>query len=111
MLNVAGAYRIPMAKRIEKVSLTLDKLLSKRGLGGRLKEYRVFGQWEKIVGKVIARHARPQSVRGKRLSVIVDSNAWMQQLSMLKPDIIQKVNRSIMAVKLCVLNLEPGQKT
>ena len=98
-----------MAKRIEKVSFTLDKLLSKRGLGGRLKEYRVFGQWEKIVGKVIARHARPQSVRGKRLSVIVDSNAWMQQLSMLKPDIIQKVNRSMGKDAIAGITLKLGE--
>jgi hypothetical protein len=60
---------------------------------GRLREYRVFGQWEKAVGAVIARHAQPSSLRGKKMTLIVDSPAWMQQLSLLKPEIIQKVNR------------------
>ncbi len=84
-----------MASRLEKISAALDKTLSARGLGGRLKEYRIFGKWEKIVGGVIASHARPVSLRGKKLFVAVDSSAWMQQLTMLKPAIIEKANNAI----------------
>jgi hypothetical protein len=31
-------------------------------------------------------------VRGKKLTLVVDSPAWMQQLSLLKPEIMEKVN-------------------
>jgi predicted nucleic acid-binding Zn ribbon protein len=84
-----------MGRKLDRLSRTLGSMLKARGLGGRLDEYRVFGQWEKSVGRVIARHAQPQTVRGKKLTLVVDSPAWMQQLSLLKPEIIEKVNRNL----------------
>ena len=84
-----------MGKRLDRLSYTLGSMLKARGLGSRLSEYRVFGQWEKSVGPVIARHAQPQAVRGKKLTLVVDSPAWMQQLSLLKPEIVEKVNRTL----------------
>ena len=78
--------------KVEKLSKTLEKLLADRGWSARLREYRVFSLWEKAVGPGIARHAQPSSIRGRRLTVIVDSSAWMQQLSLLKPEIVAKVN-------------------
>jgi len=84
-----------MGRKLDRLSHTLGSMLKARGLGSRLDEYRVFGQWEKSVGPVIARHAQPQTVRGKKLTLTVDSPAWMQQLSLLKPQIVEKVNRSL----------------
>jgi len=84
-----------MAKKMGKLSVTLMKVLKAQGLEGRLSEYRVFGLWGKAVGKVVARHAQPQALRGKKLALVVDSPAWMQQLSLLKPEIIEKLNRGL----------------
>jgi predicted nucleic acid-binding Zn ribbon protein len=84
-----------MKKKIERFSATLLKILKARGLEGRLSEYHVFGRWEKAVGSMIAQHTRPEALRAKKLTVIVDSPAWMQQLSLLKPEIIEKVNRGL----------------
>jgi len=84
-----------MGRKLDRLSRTLGSMLKARGLGSRLDEYRVFGQWEKSVGPVIARHAQPQTVRGKKLTLVVDSPAWMQQLSLLKPQIVEKVNRNL----------------
>jgi len=84
-----------MGRKLDRLSHTLGSMLKARGLGSRLDEYRVFGQWEKSVGPVIARHAQPQTVRGKKLTLVVDSPAWMQQLSLLKPQIVEKVNRTL----------------
>jgi predicted nucleic acid-binding Zn ribbon protein len=84
-----------MRAKLDKLSDTLVKMLQARGMEGRLREYRVFGQWDRAVGAVIARHAQPFSLRGKKMTLIVDSPAWMQQLSLLKPEIIEKVNRRL----------------
>jgi len=84
-----------MVRKLERLSHTLGGMLKARGLGSRLDEYRVFGQWEKSVGSVIASHAQPQTVRGKKLMLVVDSPAWMQQLSLLKPQIVEKVNGNL----------------
>lgn len=64
-------------------------------MSGRMSEYRILGQWTRMVGDLIASHARPVSVRGSRLNLEVDSPAWMQQLSLLKPDVIERVNRGL----------------
>jgi len=97
-----------MSKKIEKLSSFLGKTLASHGLATRLKEFRVMGRWEKIVGKVIARHAQPSSLRGKKLSVVVDSSAWMQQLSLLKPELIEKLNQGLGAGSLHEITLKIG---
>ena len=84
-----------MAKKLDTLSSTRGSMLKALGLQGHLSGYRIFGQWEQTVGAVIARHARPQTVRGKKLYLSVDSPAWMQQLSLLKPELIEKVNRNL----------------
>ena len=83
----------PKKRKIELLSRTIEKLLAARGLAGRMKEYRVFTVWEQAVGAVIARHAQPATIRGRKLTVIVDSSAWMQQLSLLRPELTEKLNR------------------
>lgn len=78
--------------KVEKLASTIEKILNDRGWGAKLKEYRVFSLWRKAVGPGIARHAQPAAIRGKRLTVVVDSSAWMQQLSLMKPEVLSRVN-------------------
>jgi hypothetical protein len=98
-----------MAKRLDRLSMTLDKLLKARGFQGRVHEYRIFGQWEQAVGSVIARHAQPLSVRAAKLALVVDSPAWMQQLSLLKPEIIEKLNARLGREAIKDLTLKLGE--
>lgn len=96
-------------KKMDRISATLVKILKAHGLEGRLSEYRIFGCWERSVGRVIARHAQPQAVRAKKLTLIVDSSAWMQQLSLLKPELIGKVNRSLGREEIKDIALKLGE--
>ena len=97
------------SRKVEKLSSTIEKILRDRGWGGKLKEYRIYGIWEKAVGKGIARHARPAGMRGKKLTVLVDSSAWMQQLSMLKPEIMGKVNQHLREDAVESITLKLGE--
>ncbi len=104
-----------MAKRLERLSSTLGSALKSCGLQGRLVEYRILIQWEKTVGSSIARHARPKILRGKKLFVAVDSAAWMQQLTLMRPEIIEKLNGDVGkgVIKEIALNLgeiEPAEE-
>jgi len=98
-----------MRRKLDRLSYTLGSMLKARGLGSRLSEYRVFGQWEISVGPAIARHAQPQSLRGKKLTLIVDSPAWMQQLALLKPEIMEKVNRTLGKEAVTDITLRIGE--
>jgi predicted nucleic acid-binding Zn ribbon protein len=105
-----------MKRKIDRLSTTIAKILKSRGLESGLSEYKVFGNWEKTVGEVIALHAHPAMVRGKKLTLIVDSPAWMQQLSLMKPELIKKMNRdlgkeSIREITLKLGEVAPPKKT
>ncbi len=98
-----------MAKTIEKFSQTLGRILKARGMQSRLYEYRIFSQWERTVGQGIARHARPVSLRGRKLILVVDSPAWMQQLSLMKPEIREKLNAGLGRESVREITLRLGE--
>ena len=98
-----------MARTLDKFSATLGKILKARGMQARLHEYRIFSQWSRTVGSAIARHAQPRALRGGKLALVVDSPAWMQQLSLMKPEIIEKLNRNLGRETVKDLTLRLGE--
>jgi predicted nucleic acid-binding Zn ribbon protein len=70
---------------VADVLVSLEKAdLRKRG--------KIFIHWPEIVGEVLARHTRPEHVRGKKLKVIVDSSNWLYEINRnLEQKILEKV--------------------
>lgn len=67
--------------------------LSRRlGLESKLFEARLRRRWPDIVGEPIAAHTRPDQLRFKKLYLFVRNSVWLQQLTFLKPVLLQKVN-------------------
>ena len=58
----------------------------------RLRELKIWQVWEESVGPQIAAKAKPAGIRDGILTVKVASSPWMQQLSLMKPDIISQLN-------------------
>ena len=73
----------------------LKEVLKARGLGSGDTLSKLRGKWANAVGGKIAQHAQPQMIREGRLTLTVDSPAWMSQLSMLSPEIIEKINAAL----------------
>jgi len=48
--------------------------------------------WSEAVGKSLAAHCSPDTVRDRLLYVIVDSSTWMNQLSMLRLTLVGSIN-------------------
>lgn len=66
------------------------------GLEQRLQQSQVFFHWPEIVGKDIAAHAQPISLKNRLLIVGVDHPGWLQELSRYhKPLLLQKVRERI----------------
>jgi predicted nucleic acid-binding Zn ribbon protein len=83
-----------------KPAAAMDKLVPQvfKGLGleERLQQSQVFFHWPDIVGKEVAKHAQPVSLRNKLLVVAVDHPVWLQELSRYhKPLLLQKVRDRI----------------
>ncbi len=60
-----------------------------------LDAYRLWQQWDEVVGAAIAQNTRPEAIKGKLLLVKVSSAPWMQQLQFLKPELIEKLNQTL----------------
>jgi len=86
--------RPPMKRAMRAGSIAAD-LLSSRGYDLKLRQYRAWQVWEKVVGPQIARHARPLRIRDRVLEVRVDQPVWMQQLRLMAPQILQRLNQAL----------------
>lgn len=86
--------RAPM-KQAERVGTLLKQVLGDKGMDDRLSRYQAWLVWDKVVGEQIANRARPLRFRKGVLEVQVDHPVWMQQLQMLKPKILEKLNQQL----------------
>ena len=86
--------RAPM-KKAERISSLLRQLLGQPGIGEQITRHQAWLVWDQVVGEQIAARARPLRLRQGILEVQVDHPVWMQQLQMLKPKILEKINTKI----------------
>jgi predicted nucleic acid-binding Zn ribbon protein len=79
--------------RLDSFGTILAGLAHRLGLESKLFEARLRRHWPDIVGEPIATHTRPDQVRFKKLYIFVHNSVWLQQLTFLKPVLLQKVNQ------------------
>lgn len=75
----------------------LERLLSSFGLDKALHQYRLIEAWSDAVGSQIARHTCVDQLRGDRLYILVDSPTWMQELTLLRSDLLQRLGATATA--------------
>ena len=77
---------------LTRLDTILASALSRLGLERDLDDYRVWQAWDEVVGRPIARNAQPVRLDGRRLVVVVRSSAWMQELSYLQRELVERIN-------------------
>ena len=95
----------------QAVGDVLKAVMAGHGLGQGGELAKLHRQWAKAVGASVAAHAQPESLKGGRLTLIVDSHPWMNQLSLLSPGIIEKVNEALGAEEVTELRFHAGKIT
>ncbi|OGQ47165.1 MAG: hypothetical protein A3H42_02740 [Deltaproteobacteria bacterium RIFCSPLOWO2_02_FULL_46_8] len=68
----------------------LGKLAKNNRWEQKLKQYEFLLHWEEIVGAKIAKQTTPTTWRGTTLCVNVSTPAWLQELRMMEPEILEK---------------------
>lgn len=91
---MSAGKRAPMKQALSIGSL-LGEILEKPGIGEQITRHQAWLVWDQVVGKQVARHARPLRLRQGVLEVQVDHPVWMQQLQMLKPLILEKITDKV----------------
>lgn len=85
-----------MAKSdFEHLGHLINDLIRSYGLEKKVQEYEVMARWEEIVGEKIARRTQPLRISSGKLFVQTKNAAWRNELFLLKPRIIEKINSSL----------------
>lgn len=80
-------------KRTQKVAEALAGYLAHAGLAERVAQADVVLRWPELVGPGVAKAARAESVTPDgMLYVRVESSAWRQELSLMTPQIMARLN-------------------
>ena len=99
---------------LEPLAQLLGNALHTSGLGKRLQEYRAVEAWEEVVGTRVAEHSKATGIRDGTLFVDVTSSVWMQELQLLRGEIIERLNAHLERsfVKQVILSMErsPGPR-
>ena len=61
------------------------------GLEVRMLESYLKRDWAEIVGRPLAAHTRPDSIKFRKLWVSAENSVWLQQLVFLKPQLFEKI--------------------
>jgi len=86
-----------MIKRKNEYSLkeVLDQLVKAYGLEGKLLETRIINSWEKVVGRILARHTTHLSIKNRILYVSLDSSVLRNELSMARSKLVDSLNKEV----------------
>ncbi|MFP6599348.1 MAG: DUF721 domain-containing protein [Deltaproteobacteria bacterium] len=73
----------------EIIGASLDRL----GIDRELDDYRIWQAWDEVVGEAIRRNAEPVRLDGQRLVVAARNASWMQELTLMRGEIVERLNR------------------
>jgi predicted nucleic acid-binding Zn ribbon protein len=80
-------------KKPEAIGSIVASWLGDKGLTERVDQAEVVPEWPKLVGPQIAMVTSPQSITANgTLFVKVTTNAWMNELSLLEPELLRSIN-------------------
>jgi len=89
------AEKRPRMKRPLQISALLESVFAGKPAQKRIREAKAWQFWEEAVGAHVVSKATPVAFRDGTLTVRVSGSAWMQQLSLMKRDIIGQLNDAI----------------
>ncbi len=87
----------------------LSGILDNLGIAHKIEQHRIWLVWEDAVGTQIAQNAVPARIRNNVLEVKVAHAVWMQQLQLLKPRLIEQINKHLGDTPISDLYFRRGQ--
>ena len=81
--------------RPQRMKRILNTTLRKLGLDKRIKECSILPFWNEAVGESIALHTKPIKVYDGKMTVLVESSSWIQELTFLKSGIMERLNSTV----------------
>lgn len=98
-----------MRKRFASIAEVMGAATRRLGLKARLNRYGIWDQWQRIVGPAIAAHARPSRWQGTALVVRVAHPVWVQELTLLKPQLLEQIRGKLPKATIDDIRFESGE--
>ena len=80
---------------MQSLKITIENMLRKYGIDNAVSQNKALTEWDKAVGKTVAKNAVPEKVEHGVVIVKVASPTWRQELYLQKAEIIEKLNKEI----------------
>lgn len=80
-------------KNTQKLGEVIQKYLEALDIDDKLKEVRLIKSWESIVGKMISNKTTKLYIKDKKLFVYMSSSIARNELSMVKDDLVIRLNQ------------------
>lgn len=88
-MNKAAPRGPRRAREAQSAATAVASALSFHGIADEVRGQRVVTEWAELVGAKIAQRTRPAGVVDRVLWVEVATSAWMQELNLLKPRLLE----------------------
>lgn len=83
----------PAKKRPSTIADVLAGVLKDTGIAARVEQAGIVPEWTTLVGEQISSVTEPLSVAADgTLFVAVTTNAWMNELSLMEPELLRSLN-------------------
>ena len=73
----------------------LQDFFQKKGWNSKLQEYKIWSQWEDLVGEKLAQRCQPLKLSYQTLTVSVANSTWLTQLQFMKSNLMDKVQKEL----------------
>lgn len=80
-------------KNTQALGDVIQRYLEALDIDDKLKEVRLIRSWESIVGKMIANKTKKIYIKDKKLFVYLNSSIARNELSMLRDDLVKRLNQ------------------
>jgi len=87
-------------KRPSPIAELLKETIKKWNLGPALAKAEVLEEWPQIVGATLAVRSRPLRFQGEMLWIEVDHPAWIQELNLLRTQLLRKIRDAFPLAKI-----------
>ena len=83
----------PARKKPSTIGDVLANVLKDTGLAARVEQAGIIPEWNALVGTQIGAVTEPKSISADgTLFVAVTTNAWMNELSLMEPELLRALN-------------------
>ena len=78
----------------------LEEVIKSPKFRNRWAEYLIQSKWESWVGKKIAQHIRPKSLKDDQLTVIIDDERWASSFDAFKDKIVENMGKDLGSISI-----------